>query len=548
MQNCKQCNTGFEITAKDRQFYGKISVPEPTLCPDCRQQRRLAHQNQINLYKRKCDATGEDIISVFAPGGPIKVYGQPYWWSDKWDAMDFGRDFDFNRPFFEQWHELTKLAPRPALLTLYEFNENSEYTNDAGYNKNCYMLFDSDFNWDCYYGHGVNKSKNCMDNTRIKECELCYECVDCVKSYGLKYSQDCDNCSNSAFLKNCIGCKNCFMCSNIKNKEYFVFNKKYDKATFEKLMKSLSKHSELQKYFKDWDTFKLKYPQKYMHGVQNENVVGDYVVYSKDCENCFDSMEMRDCKYFFRCFGEANDCVDCDECGVKITNFYECLLGGYNCQNFRFCNSSLHESYNLDYCLNCMFSSDCFGCVSLRRKKYCILNKQYSKEEYEDMKKRIIEYMKKTGEWGEFFPASLSPFAYNETVAQEYYPLTKEETLKRGYRWREKDKMEYKPGIAKVQDDSNEAGQLICDEMFTCEDCGRNYKIIEQELKFYKEQGVPVPKKCFYCRHANRFNMRNKRILYDRKCDNCGTAIKTTYAPEQPEKVFCEKCYLVSME
>ena len=31
--------------------------------------------------------------------------------------------------------------------------------------------------------------------------------------------------------------------------------------------------------------------------------------------------------------------------------------------------------------------------------------------------------MKKTGEWGEFFPSSISPFGYNETVAMEYYPI-----------------------------------------------------------------------------------------------------------------------------
>ena len=67
---------------------------------------------------------------------------------------------------------------------------------------------------------------------------------------------------------------------------------------------------------------------------------------------------------------------------------------------------------------------------------------------------------------------------------------------------------------------------------------------MDQELKFYIEQGVPVPNKCFYCRHANRFKMRNPRALYDRKCDKCAAAIRTTYSPDRPEKVYCEKCYL----
>jgi hypothetical protein len=57
------------------------------------------------------------------------------------------------------------------------------------------------------------------------------------------------------------------------------------------------------------------------------------------------------------------------------------------------------------------------------------LNRQYTKEEYELLVPKIIEKMMSDGEWGEFFPAILSPFGYNETVAQEYFPLTREELL-----------------------------------------------------------------------------------------------------------------------
>lgn len=554
MNTCSQCNSQFEVTDLDRDFYKKMEVPEPTFCPVCRQQRRMAWANQINLYKRKCDATGKDIISIYAPDSPYKAYDQAYWFGDKWDATEYGREFDFSRPFFEQLHELSLAVPRAALQTAYAFCENSEYTNHAGYNKNCYMLFDSDFDWDCMYGLGVNKSKNCMDNYRIKECELCYECADCVKCYRLFYSQDCENCSDSAFLKNCIGVRNSFMCSNLKNKEYHIFNKPYDKNTYEKLVKSLSKHSELVKYFADWDDFKVKYPQKYMHGVQNENVIGDYIVFSKDSDYCFDSMEMRDCKYFTRCFGEAKDCMDCDECGEKIQLFYDTILCGYNQMNARFSFQCFQQSSNLTYCLETHFCQDCFGCVGLQRKKYCIFNKQYSKEEYEKLVLRIIEHMKKTsaiagqaGEWGEFMPVKYSPFAYNETVAQEYHPLSKEEALKRGWKWRDEDRKEHQPATAQVPDDSAEADISICNALLACVDCGRNYKIVEQELTFYKAQGLTIPKRCFYCRHKKRFDLRNPRKLYDRSCDKCAASIKTTYAPERPEKVYCEPCYQESL-
>lgn len=517
------------------------------MCPNCRQQRRISWGNQMNLYKRKCDATGEDLISAYHEDSPLKVYSQPYWLSDKWDPMDYGKDYDFNRSFFEQWHELAKEVPRPSLHTDFEFDENSDYTNYAGKNKNCYMLFDSDYNRDCYYSLGVNKSEDCIDNYRLKECELCYECIDCVKCYSLYHSQDCDNCSDSAFLKNCIAVKHSFMCSNLKNKEYYIFNKEYDKETYEKLMNSLSSHSELIKYFNDWNEFKLKYPQKYMHGVQNENVVGDYIVYSKDSEYCFDSMELWDCRYFTRAFGEAKDCMDCDECGDGVERFFETAFCGYNEQDFIGCMFCFSQESSLRYCFYTHYSKNCFGCIGLRHKEYCILNKQYTMEEYENLVPKIIEQMKTNGEWGEFFPDKYSDFAYNESLAFEYFPLSKEEALSSGYRWRDPDKKEYLPASSEAPDDSKDSDNSICDELLACTDCGRNYRIIEQELRFYKQQGVAIPKRCFYCRHKARFDLRNPRVLYDRKCDKCSCDVKTTYAPDSPWIVYCEKDYQDSL-
>ncbi|MFH1012235.1 MAG: hypothetical protein V1760_00595 [Candidatus Peregrinibacteria bacterium] len=545
---CKQCNTGFKITDSDRRFFKMFDVPEPALCPPCRMQRRMAWNNQINLYKRKCDATGEEIISIYHPDGPLKVYKQNYWWDTaQFDATEYGRDFDFSRPFFEQWIDLAKSVPRPALFTLFQFDENSEYTNDAGYNKNCYMIFDSDYNRDCYYSMSSNKSTNCVDNNRIKESELCFECVDCTQCYSLYYSQDCDNCTSSAFLKNCIGVRHSFMCSNLKNKEYHVFNKPYDKATYTKLMASLSKHSELAKYLKDWAAFKLQFPQRAMHGVQNENVTGDYLVYSKNAENCFDSMQLWDCKNFVRSFGSVKDSMDCYECGDGIERFYESAISGYNSQDLRFCLLCVNEEHNLDYSFYCNFSTDCFGCVGLNRKKFCILNKPYPEAEYKALAPKIIKHMRSTGEWGEFFSVPHSDFAYNETMAQEHFPMTKEAVLDRGWRWREKDKADFLPSNATVPDDSRTADESICQALFACEVCGRSYKIILQELNFYKTQGVVVPKRCFFCRHRARSFLRNPRVLFDRQCAQCRTAIKTSYAPGSPWTVYCEKCYQASL-
>ncbi len=47
------------------------------------------------------------------------------------------------------------------------------------------------------------------------------------------------------------------------------------------------------------------------------------------------------------------------------------------------------------YCKLLTGCQNCFGCISLRNASYCILNKQYTKEEYEALVPQIIEHMSK---------------------------------------------------------------------------------------------------------------------------------------------------------
>ena len=97
-KTCKHCSASFDITDLDLQFYDKVSpvfnsikypISSPTLCPDCRQQRRLSFRNEKNLYKRKCDLTQKDIISIYSPDKPYKIYEQSEWWSDRWDPLEY---------------------------------------------------------------------------------------------------------------------------------------------------------------------------------------------------------------------------------------------------------------------------------------------------------------------------------------------------------------------------------------------------------------------------------------------------------------------------
>lgn len=146
-KTCTISGQPFAIYQSDLDFYKKMSptfsgqrfpIPSPTLCPEERQRRRLMRRNERKLYKKKCDATGDSIVSIYSPEKVYKVYKQDFWWSDEWDAIDYGIDFDFNKSFSHQYHELLLDTPLPSLSNFN--NENCDYANYLNDSKDCYLV------------------------------------------------------------------------------------------------------------------------------------------------------------------------------------------------------------------------------------------------------------------------------------------------------------------------------------------------------------------------------------------------------------------------
>lgn len=528
---CKNCDQPFKIDKIDGDFYAKMQVPPPSFCPNCRQQRRLAWRNESTLYKRKCDATGADIISVFHEGQPFPVYDNEYWYSDQWDPFQYGRDFDFTRPFFPQFQELMHSVPQLARSAVN--NQNSDYVNQCGWCKNCYLVYEADFDENCMYSVNIYDSRFTLDCLTVTNCELCYECIDCEDSYNLKYSQDCQNCSDSWFLKSCIGCRDCYGCVNLRNKQYYFLNHPYQKDEYEAKIKALNLNTAeaLGKARKNFAEFIKQYPQKYLQGTQNEDSTGNYIFNTQRCRNCYDLNNSQDCRYVFNC-RNMKQCYDITAFGSKrgAEFCYECHEIGYSSLNILFSDQVWTGCADIAYSKLCILNcKNLFGCVSLKKQEYCIFNKKYSPEDYTKLRAKIIKHMKETGEYGEFFPSSMSPFGYNETVAQYYYPL---EPNTKGFNWYNKD---------------DEMPDIESEKISKCQNCAKPFKIIQSEVAFYQRQNLPQSDKCPDCRHYTRFKLRNPRPLYDRHCDKCAAVFKTTYALDRKEKIYCETCYLQSL-
>ncbi|HAU39813.1 MAG: hypothetical protein UV80_C0002G0143 [Candidatus Peregrinibacteria bacterium GW2011_GWF2_43_17] len=483
-------------------------------------QQLYAYRNENSFYKRTCDSCKKSVISIFHPASPHTVYCNECWWSDKWDPLSYGRDFDFTRPFFEQFAELLRKAPLVSLVI--GDSENSDYTNYAMWNKNCYMVSSSDYNQDSLYSSYIFRCKDCSDCIFVSDSELVYESIDSKRCYSSAFLQNCSSCTDSLFCYDCRNCEKCIGCVDFRNKNLQIFNQPCTQEQFDEFRRKIVNHTA--EFLHEFNNFKIKFPHKFAEIDNCVNSYGDNLIRSKNCQNCFDMVESQDCENCTLGI-KARNCTD--SIGVPDSELCHQVVGCPGNYDIKSSVLIWPKSSFLEYCLFCRTSNNCFGCVSLHKNQYCILNKQYSKENYEVMKNRIIEYMKNTGEYGRFFPIAISPFAYNETIAQDYFPLKKEAAISLGYGWADPDnRAEMVAGLP------------------ICTNCGKNYRLISQELALYEKIDFPVPQMCPECRRKRRMSARNPRALWDRNCMKCGVDIKSSFGPNRPEIVCCEKCHL----
>ncbi|MFH1536663.1 MAG: hypothetical protein ABID45_01600 [Patescibacteria group bacterium] len=544
MPNCKQCQNSFEIYPEDKAFYNRIDVPEPTLCFDCRQQRRYIWRNERTFYDRKCDLCKKPTVSIYSPNKPFKVYCQDCWWSDLWDPLDYGQDFDFNKPFFEQFKELQQKVPRIALVS--KNSTNAQYANHSGDNKNVYL---SSVIWYCeniYYSNWLMYSQDCFDCTYIyKNTQVCYELTTSRDCFHCQYSNLLFDCSDCFFSYDLRGCKNCFMCHNLRHKEYCISNKEHSKEEYERKMKEidLGSHKQVEGFRKKYEDMVKK---KAIHRniiEKSENCSGNHIFLSKNCHNAFDINQMENCKYIVSSL-EAKDCYDGYHFGFNSELLYEihAVTNGYNCMFTHFS----YDNQHLQYCDSCHDSHDLFGCVCMKKNPYSIFNKKYSEADYKKLKTKIIAHMRKTGEYGEYFPHKLSPFGYNETVGAFYMPLSKSEVLEKKWNWEDNIPGTFKNETLKTKDISDNIKNIkddILEEVLVCEKCERNYKLIKEELEFYRKYDIPVPRWCSECRYLRRMKQRQPRKVWPTACNKCKKDILAPYSQNRGEKVYCEDCY-----
>ncbi|MEI6659841.1 MAG: hypothetical protein WCK91_00245 [bacterium] len=574
---CQNCKKDFVIEPDDFSFYEKIGVPAPTFCHLCRAQRRFAYRNERKLFRTKDAFTGQDIFSLYPPEAGRKMLSAAEWHGDSWDAGEYAREYDFSRNFFEQLFELD--TDVPALNLNVSNMVRSEYCANATELKDCYLVFASQISENCMYCTVTDQSRDCIDDSHTNQSERCYECFWVLNCYRCKFTIMSVESGDLWFCRDCLGCNDCFGCTNLRKSSYCIFNKQYTKEDyFNELKKmNLGTHVGIESARIQARDFWHKQICKNHQGVKNVNSNGSYITNSKNVNDSFLIREGEDLKYCQDLqVPSTKDSMDVSMWGDKTELCYETSGSGSNAYNVKFAWDCWPNVRDCEYSMHLRSCSDCFGCVGLKKKQYCIFNKQYTKEEYFILKEKIIRQMNdmpfvdKAGrvyKYGEFFPIQFSPYGYNNTLVADYFPITESEAENQGYPWVELKRGEYEitKKAGDLPDSINDVSDDILKEVIECEKCGKAYRIMEAELSFLKRENLPLPTLCVPCRHDRRISDRLKIELYGRICmcaganddknlykntvshvhgdSHCKEVIKTGYAPSQSDIVYCEKCY-----
>ena len=576
-KTCQNCKNDFIIEPDDFSFYEKIKVPPPTFCPLCRAERRFVFRNEKKLFRVKDFFSGEDIFSLYPENNYNKSVTREEWHSDNWDATKHAQEYNFSESFFNQIFDLERKIPINNLNS--QRMINSLYSANSSASKNCYLCFNANFLENCMYGNAINYSKDCIDNSHIKNSERCYECFWLDKCYQCYFSIMSVESHHLWFCRDCLGCNDCFGCVNLRKSSYCIFNKQYSKEEYEKEIEKMKLNSisgvlearEKSRVF--WQTQLNKYHQ----GLKNLNSSGSYVSNCKNVNDSYltkESENMRYCQYMEESGNKDN--YDTSVWGENTELNYETIECGDSSYNNKFSRNCWPSCKSIEYSINLFSCSDCFACVGLKKKQYCILNKQYTKEEYFELREKIIKHMNdmpyadKKGniyKYGEFFPIEFSPFGYNNTIAIQHFELNENKAKEYGYPWLEIPRGEYKitKKTSELSDSIDEVSDEILKDIIECSNCKNPYRILENEFLFYKKENLPLPNMCEECRFQRRIKDRLKIELYNRKCMCAGSTdeagnykntilhqhgnlpceekFKTGYDLKFDGIVYCESCY-----
>lgn len=550
-KKCEKCSVVFKIEEDDINFFRMLRVPPPKLCPTCRQKRRLGHLMRVpKFYKKKCNAHGhlEEVISIFPPDSPHRIYDFSYYHSDAWDATLYGIDYDSTSSFFSVFKDFFFSVPH-LCLERDPNGVNCDYSLGGKHSKNVYYAGMGYEMENCSYCFDTRHSKDTVDCGLIRNSEFCYGSVGSSRCSRCIFAIDCENCINSFFIYDCKNCSDCFLSSNLRNKSYVFNNEQLTKAEYEKRIQAINtgNRDTFNSFKEHFDKVVDSALHRNVHNVNVVNSIGDNLLDAKDCYFVFRADRCENLRFSAN-HEQVKDSLDTIN-SILSEKLYETvvILGG----SAKFC-MYLRDCYFMEYCIECYGCSDCFGSVGLKNKRFHIFNKQYTEDEYWKKLDEIKTTMLSSGEYGEFFDLSMGLMPYQSGAGQYYFPINKDIARRENIPWYPEPNtniptdMKIMNPYADIPANIEDVTDDILKNGILCESSKRPFRIIESELQFYKQMHIPIPTKSPWERMIERKKYEHAISLHKFICQKCKEESLSIYDVEEQKrkKIYCEKCYI----
>ncbi len=392
-QTCAKCNKQFVVIDPEQAFLKEKGIPLPTRCPECRYQARLfLRGNERRLYRTNCQRCGREIVVSYDPQtakNEILCKEDYSKWLEEHDTSitdPLPPDVNTADGFFKEMKRIMDLSPYYPLHQ--ERNgENTEYADHVYESKNLEFCFDVVRCESCAWLYDSIGCANCVDCDYSIDSQLCYESVDASACFNSDYLEDCHNVRDSFYSARCINCNDVFGCVNLQNKSFCIFNRQLTEEEYREKLKEYKKWPA-EKVLEEVEKIKLGLPLTQTHEAFNENSpYGNYVYQCKNCYMCFNVQKNKDCGYIYDS-GNLTSCYDItysdeNELCYEVTDTGKCfnsnyVVYSYNCQ----------DSW---YVINGLNVKNSLGSVNRGHRQYEILNRQFTKEEYEVKSKEILK-------------------------------------------------------------------------------------------------------------------------------------------------------------
>ncbi len=484
-------------------------------------------QRQDLIKTKRMKTPWRNFVMEICSWYPLNLYKTKVWVSrypetDRlWNIIDesvavmeqIQNEYNDNLSFFSNYKK-TLTSSNIASRLSGGSNENSLFCDSAASSKNCYLSFTCVGSENVFYSSSVKDgSSNVYNSVMVwNNSNSVYSSMGVLSSYQVFFSKYILNSRDIWYCSNLIGCNECIACNDLENQSYCIFNTHYSKDEYYKIKWNTLETLKIQAF--QLSSIWKSYWSKDIH---NSN----FSIFSENVEQWYYTFQLCNAKNVFLVWWKNGD-QDIYDVAIAwspfASNYYGCI-NVWNGDNY-YCSLNIHWWSNLYYCdylINCSF---CLGCIGLKNKSYCILNKQYTKEERYEKVDKIFSQMEKDGTLGQFFPATMNPFYFNDTAAYLIDPtFTKEEVTAKGYLWRDEaikvDIPEWMEIVKTIELGNYEwfdaewnrtinadiLKKVIQDEQ------GNVYRIVKMEYDFLMKHGLPLPRKHWLERMKENFRI-----------------------------------------